>query len=86
MSAVQHRAPTDSQNVGDRLGELDVGVFQGLLNPLGVTRDLADQLLARAGQVASPVASMAACVTPFALSQSPSWSNPRVLVDTVRYS
>jgi hypothetical protein len=40
------------QNVGNDLGQLQVRVFQGLLDPLSMTVDLAGELFSTAGEVA----------------------------------
>ena len=42
----EDRPTADAQDVGDYARQLHVHVFQRLLQPLGMPRDLADQLLA----------------------------------------
>ena len=49
---LQDAPAAKAQNVGNDRGQLDVGLLQRRLNPLGVTDDLARQLAPRAGQVA----------------------------------
>ena len=49
---VQHRPAGDAQHVGGHAGQLDPGVLQDLLQPLGLPGALLDQRLAVAGQVA----------------------------------
>jgi hypothetical protein len=49
---LQHRPARDSQHVGGHTAQLDPGVLQHLVQPLGLTGALIDQRLAVAGQVA----------------------------------
>jgi hypothetical protein len=49
---LEDRPPTHAEDVADHLPQFDVGVFQGLLQAERVARDLAHQLLPRAGEVA----------------------------------
>ncbi len=49
---LEHRAAALAQNVADDGVELDVGVFERLLDALHVPHPLSHQLTARAGQVA----------------------------------
>ena len=48
----QHVPPRLAQDVGGHRGELDVGAFQGLLQPVDLRRPLADQARPVAGQLA----------------------------------
>ena len=57
---LEHRPAADAEHVGDHRVELDVGVLQGLLQPLGVARLLAHELLSwvrRRVRIASVAAS-----------------------------
>ena len=49
---LQDAPAAPAQDIGNDRGQLDVGLLQRRLNPLGVTDDLARQLAPRAGQVA----------------------------------
>ena len=47
-----HRPPAQIQDIGERRIELDVGIFQRLLEPLDVAASLAHELLAGSQQSA----------------------------------
>jgi hypothetical protein len=49
---LQDGPAADPEDVGEEAGQLEVGVLQRLLDPQGVLRRLADQLLARAREIA----------------------------------
>jgi hypothetical protein len=49
---LQDAPAAEAQDVGYDRGELDIGLFQGRLNPLGVANDLSRQFAPRPGQVA----------------------------------
>src|SRR5262249_45192085 len=48
---VEDRSATAAQDVADGLGQLDIGIFERLLDPLRVARDLPNQLLARPREI-----------------------------------
>jgi len=49
---LDHRAATHPKDVADDAGEFQIGVFEDLLQPERVLRNLADQLLPGPGQIA----------------------------------
>ena len=48
---VKNGAPADSEDVADEARNLEVGVVESLLDPLGVLCDLSNQLLSRSGEI-----------------------------------